>query len=184
MTDVEAVVSEKATLGPRTKIWHYAQVREGARIGSDCIISKGCYIDTDVQVGDRVKLQNNVSVYKGVTIEDEVFVGPHVCFTNDTLPRSCDAHGVLKTVDGWSVTPTRVERGASIGANATIVAGVTIGAAALVGAGSVVTKDVPPHAVVVGNPARVVGRVCTCGKRRAPKGEALSCSECATELGP
>lgn len=143
-----AEVSPQATVGTGTKIWNFAQVREGAALGAGCILGKDVYIDRDVSIGNGVKIQNSVSVYQGVTVEDEVFIGPHVVFTNDLYPRADCAH--------WQVVPTVVKRGASIGANATIVCGVTIGEGAMVGAGAVVTRDVPPLALVVGNPARVL----------------------------
>lgn len=146
-----AEVSPLATIGPGTRIWHQAQVREHARLGSDCVLGKGVYVDRGVEIGDRVKVENYASIYFGVTIEDDVFIGPHVVFTNDRYPRSSPTD--------WQVVPTRVERGASIGANATIRCGVRIGAYAMVGAGAVVTRDVPSFALVLGNPARVVGRV-------------------------
>lgn len=146
-----ADVSHLAFIGLGTVVWHQAQVREGARIGDDCVIGKSVYVDRGVQVGNRVKIGNFVSVYAGVTIEDEVFVGPHATFTNDLYPRSFHTD--------WQVVPTQVERGASIGANATVRCGVRIGAYAMIGAGAVVTRDVPPFALAVGNPARVVGWV-------------------------
>lgn len=152
-----AHVSEKAKIGKGTKIWINVQIREDAIIGADCIISKDVYIDHAVHIGDRCKVQNSVSVYDGVTIEDEVFVGPNVSFTNDKIPRAFNAE--------WKITPTLVEKGASIGANATIVCGIVIGSYSMVAAGSVVAKTVPPHALVMGNPARVVGYVCECGAR-------------------
>jgi len=152
-----AVVSEKAVIGEGTRIWHFAQVRENASVGRNCNIGKGVYIDFDVKIGDNVKIQNLVSVYHGVIIEDDVFVGPHAVFTNDMYPRAFSG-------DSWKVYPTVVEKGASIGANATIICGNTIGEYAMVGAGSVVTGDVPPHALVVGNPARIIHAVCRCGQ--------------------
>ena len=138
-------------IGSGTSIWNQAQVREHCIIGEGCNIGKNVYIDTGVEIGDRVKIQNNVNVYKGVKIEDDVFVGPSATFTNDMYPRAF--------AKDWKVVPTLVKRGASIGANATIVCGVTIGKYAMVGAGSVVTKDVPPYTLVVGNPARKIGVV-------------------------
>lgn len=146
-----AEVSELAQVGAGTKVWHHAQIREHAWVGRDCVIGKGVYVDREVLIGDRAKIQNYATIYRGVVIEDDVFVGPHVSFTNDLYPRAFHR--------AWRVVPTRVERGASIGANATIRCGVTIGAFAMVGAGAVVTRDVPPYALVLGNPARVVGRV-------------------------
>lgn len=158
-----AEVSPDAEIGEGTSIWHHAHVREGARIGANCIIGKGVYIDTGVIIGNNVKIQNYVSLYHGVIIEDGVFIGPHVCFTNDLLPRAINPDGTLKKVYDWTVTETRVRRGASIGANSTIRCGVTIGEWAMVGAGSVVTRDVPPYGLVYGNPARLHGFVCPCG---------------------
>jgi UDP-2-acetamido-3-amino-2,3-dideoxy-glucuronate N-acetyltransferase len=158
-------VSAKATIGDGTQIWLFCQVRDNAKIGKGCIFGKGVYIDNDVVIGDNVKLQNNVSVYVGVTIEDGVFVGPHVCFTNDKVPRAVNADMTLKGATDWKVTSTLVKAGAALGANATIVCGVTVGKWAMVGSGSVVTKDVADHALVVGNPARFVAWVCACGER-------------------
>jgi acetyltransferase-like isoleucine patch superfamily enzyme len=158
-------VSPKAEIGEGTQIWLFCQVRENVKIGTGCIFGKGVYVDSDVVIGNNVKIQNNVSVYVGVTIDDGVFVGPHVCFTNDKVPRAVNADMSLKGVDDWKVTPTHVKAGAALGANATIVCGVTVGKWAMVGSGSVVTKDVPDHALVLGNPARFVAWVCACGER-------------------
>jgi UDP-2-acetamido-3-amino-2,3-dideoxy-glucuronate N-acetyltransferase len=141
-----AYVSERAKIGSRTRVWINAQVREGASIGEHCIISKDTYIDANVRIGNRCKIQNSVSVYQGVTIEDDVFVGPNVAFTNDRVPRAFN--------EQWTITRTMVQRGASLGANSTIICGVTIGEYAMVAAGSVVTKDVEPYTLVMGNPAR------------------------------
>ncbi len=152
-----AYVDQAATLGSGTRVWINAQIREGARIGSKCVISKDVYIDFNVAIGDRSKIQNGVSVFNGVTIAEDVFVGPHVSFTNDRIPRAFS--------DDWQVVPTVVERGASIGANATIVCGVTIGEFAMVAAGSVVTRDVAPYTLVMGNPARPVAKVNRDGAR-------------------
>ena len=158
-----AEISSTARIGEGTSIWHNVQIREGAQIGKECIISKGVYIDTGVVIGDRVKIQNYVSVYHGVTLANGVFIGPHVCFTNDLLPRAINPDGSLKSVSDWVVSPTFVETGASIGANSTIRCGITIGEWALIGAGSVVTTDVPDHGQVWGNPARLKGFICSCG---------------------
>ncbi|GAA1041303.1 hypothetical protein GCM10009557_64710 [Virgisporangium ochraceum] len=145
-----AEVEEGASIGAGTKVWHLGHVRGSARIGAGCTIGRNVYVDGDVTIGDDVKIQNNVSVYKGVTIESRVFVGPSAVFTNDLRPRA---------TGDWAVTPTLVRTGASIGANATLVCGVTIGEYAMVAAGAVVTKDVAPHQLVAGNPARPLGWV-------------------------
>ncbi|MEM3433520.1 MAG: acyltransferase, partial [Candidatus Methanomethyliaceae archaeon] len=140
-----------------------------------CILGKGVYIDVGVTIGNNVKIQNYVSVYHGVIIEDGVFIGPHVCFTNDLLPRAINPDGSLKTGNDWTVTGTLVRRGASIGANSTIRCGVTIGEWAMVGAGSVVTQDVPPYGLVYGNPARLHGFVCPCGVKLREAERTLDC---------
>jgi acetyltransferase-like isoleucine patch superfamily enzyme len=158
-------VSDKADIGDGTQIWLHCQVRENAKIGKDCVFGKSVYVDYDVVIGDRVKVQNNVSIYVGVTIEDGVFVGPHVCFTNDKVPRAVNADMTPKGLDDWKITPTVIKAGAALGASSTIVCGVTVGKWAMVGSGSVVSKDVPAHALVVGNPARFIGWVCACGER-------------------
>lgn len=177
-----ATVDPQAQIGDNTRVWHWTQIREDVVIGSESIIGKGCYFDAGVRVGSRVKIQSNVSVFRGVTIEDGVFVGPHVCFTNDKTPRAINPDGTLKGLEDWTVTPTLVKYGASIGANATIVCGVTIGRFAMVAAGSVVTRDVPDYGLVMGNPARLAGYVCPCGVR-LPGGptrqsEAHTCPAC------
>lgn len=154
-----AEVSSLAEVGDGTSIWNFAQVRERASIGRQCIVGKGVSIDADVRVGDCCKIQNNVSIFHGVTLEDGVFVGPHVCFTNDLRPRAVNPDGTPKSASDWVVSPTRVCRGASLGANSTVRCGITIGPWAMVAAGSVVTRDVPPHGLVRGNPARLVGYV-------------------------
>ena len=170
-----AQVDPRAQLGENVKVWNWVQIREDAEIGDNTILSKGVYVDFGVRIGRDVKIQNNVSVYHGVTIEDGVFVGPHVCFTNDKVPRAINPDGSQKGAADWVVSPIRIRRGASLGANATILPGVTVGCFALVGAGAVVTRDVPDHGLVVGNPARLIGRVCACGDRLDDKGY---CSRC------
>jgi len=154
-----AIVEDPEALGAGSKIWHFAHVRKGAKIGSNTVIGKGVYVDTEVVLGSNCKIQNNVSLYRGVLIEDGVFIGPHVCFTNDLSPRAITAAGVLKEAGDWHAVSTTVKYGASIGANSTIVCGTTIGSWSLVGAGSIVTRDVPPHALVFGGPARIEGIV-------------------------
>ncbi|MGL4484075.1 MAG: acyltransferase, partial [Anaerovoracaceae bacterium] len=161
-----ASVDKKAIIGEGTIVWINAQIREDSIIGDNCIISKDVYIDKGVHIGNRVKIQNSVSVYQGVTIRDDVFIGPNAVFTNDLFPRAFN--------ENWGITPTIICKGASIGANATIVCGNTIGEYAMVGAGSVVTKDVAPYTLVIGNPAKAAGYVCKCGKQLNEK----KCDEC------
>ena len=164
-----ADVDNTAIIGEGTKIWNQAQVRNNAVVGNNCVISKNVYIDEHVIIGDRVKIQNNVNVYHGVTVEDDVFLGPSMTFTNDMYPRAFNSD--------WKISETLVKKGASIGANATIRCGITIGEYAMVGAGSVVTKDVLPHALVVGNPARQIGWVCTCGCKLDDTGLCEGCGK-------
>ena len=142
---------ESASIGARTRIWAFAHVLPGARIGADCNICDGVFIENDVKVGDRVTVKCGVQLWDGVELQDDVFVGPNVTFTNDLFPRSGKRPAVFSR--------TTVKKGASIGANATILADLTIGECAMVGAGAVVTRGVPPNAIVVGNPARIVGYV-------------------------
>lgn len=141
-----ANVSKQAIIGDGTKIWINSQIRENSQIGRNCIISKDTYIDAEVKIGNNCKIQNSVSIYHGVTIGDDVFVGPNACFTNDKVPRAFDPE--------WKITPTFIKKGASIGANATIVCGITLGEYCMVAAGSVVTKDVEAYSLVMGNPAK------------------------------
>jgi acetyltransferase-like isoleucine patch superfamily enzyme len=150
---------ETTAVGARTRIWAFAHVLDGASIGSDCNICDHAFIEGRVQVGNRVTVKNGVQLFDGVTIEDDVFLGPNCIFTNDLTPRA----EIKKTGDGLS--STLVQRGASIGANATIVCGVTVGGYAFVGAGAVVTRSVPAHALVVGNPATRLAWVCRSGSR-------------------
>ena len=159
-----ADISPEANIGAGTIIWHHCQVREAAVIGRDCILGKGVYVDQGVVIGDQVKIQNYVSLYHGVTVEEGVFIGPHVCFTNDMRPRAINPDGSLKVADDWKLVRTLVCKGASLGANSTIRCGVTVGEWAMVGSGSVITRDVPRHGLVFGNPARLHGFVCTCGE--------------------
>jgi UDP-2-acetamido-3-amino-2,3-dideoxy-glucuronate N-acetyltransferase len=160
-----AEVSPDAHIGAGTHIWQQVQVREHAQIGESCSIGKDVYIGAHVHIGSNVKIQNQASVYEGVTLEDGVFVGPHVCFTNDMLPRAITPDGKLKSANDWEIIPTLVKYGASIGAGSIIICGITIGEFALIGAGSVVTRDVPPHGLVFGNPAHQHGYVCRCARR-------------------
>ena len=154
-----ADVAESAVIGEGSKVWHYAQVREDARLGRDCIVGRGAYIGTGVELGDNCKVQNYALVYEPAKLGNGVFVGPAVVFTNDHFPRAINADGTLKSAHDWEPVGVTVLEGASIGASATCVAPVTIGRWALVGSGSVVVKDVPDFALVVGSPARRVGWV-------------------------
>jgi UDP-2-acetamido-3-amino-2,3-dideoxy-glucuronate N-acetyltransferase len=153
-----SVVDEGAVIGPGTKIWHFCHVFAGARIGARCVVGQGCSISSKVVIGDRVKIQNGVSIYDGVILEDGVFCGPHMIFTNVINPRALIER---KT----EFRPTRVCRGATIGAGAVVVCGHTIGCYAMIGAGAVITRDVPPFALVFGNPGRPRGWVGACGNK-------------------
>lgn len=153
--DPRAVVDSKR-IGPRTRVWEFTHVLAGAEIGADCNLNSQVFVENDVRIGDRVTVKCGVYLWDGVTLEDDVFVGPNATFTNDRHPRS------LRHVPA---ARTRVQRGASIGAGAVIGPGVTVGRWAMVGMGAVVTRDVEPFALVFGNPARQRGWVCACGKR-------------------
>ena len=161
-----ALINPAAKIGEGTRLWAFVNVMDGVKIGRHCNVCDGCFIEKGAVIGDHVTLKNGIAVYDGVALENDVFCGPHVSFTNDLNPRSNRA-------GGWKLVKTLVKKGATIGANATIVCGVTIGEYAFVGAGSVVTKDIPAHTMVVGNPARFKSFVCTCG---LPLKAKLSCT--------
>ena len=152
-----AIVDDGAQIGSDSRVWHFVHICAGARIGAGVSLGQNVFVGNKVVIGDRCKIQNSVSVYNGVTIGDDVFVGPNACFTNDKVPRAFN--------EDWSVTPTRLENGCSIGANATLVCGITVGEYAMVAAGSVVTKDVAPYTLVMGNPARPVARIDRAGNK-------------------
>ncbi|MBM3271555.1 MAG: N-acetyltransferase [Candidatus Sericytochromatia bacterium] len=154
-------VDEPCQIGKGTKIWHFSHVMSGAEIGEGCNIGQNVVVSPGVRIGNNVKIQNNVSVYTGVILEDDVFCGPSMVFTNVATPRS----HVKRNDPAKDYLPTLVKRGASLGANCTVVCGNTIGEYAFVGAGAVVTRDVPAHAVVYGNPARIRAWACRCGVR-------------------
>jgi UDP-2-acetamido-3-amino-2,3-dideoxy-glucuronate N-acetyltransferase len=163
--ETSADVDDRAVVGEETRVWHHAQIREGAWIGRDCIIGRSAYIGPDVVVGDRCKIQNHALVYEPAVLEDGVFLGPAAVLTNDLQPRAVTPSGELKSADDWTAVGVTVRSGASIGARAVCVAPVTIGRWAMVGAGSVVTRDVRDYALVVGSPARQVGWVGPAGAR-------------------
>jgi UDP-2-acetamido-3-amino-2,3-dideoxy-glucuronate N-acetyltransferase len=167
-----AVIDDGAVIGPGTKIWHFAHIMGDVSIGQSCIFGQNCHVASGVVIGSRVKVQNNVSIYAGTTIEDDVFLGPSCVLTNVTNPRSqVNRHAIYEQ--------TLIRRGATIGANATIVCGITIGRYAFIGAGAVVTRDVPDYALVVGNPARHRGWMSRHGHRlAAPDADGLmTCPE-------
>ena len=151
-----AVVDRGARVGAGTKIWHFCHVCAGARVGAGCVLGQNVFVAATAVVGDGCRIQNNVSIYDGVVLENDVFVGPSAVFTNDLYPRAGNRE--------WTRVPTLVQRGASIGANATVICGVTIGTWAMVAAGSVVTRDVEPFQLVMGAPAQPRGWVCRCGR--------------------
>jgi acetyltransferase-like isoleucine patch superfamily enzyme len=171
-----SALCESSRIGEGTRVWAFAHIMDGANVGRDCNICGHTFVEHGASLGDRVTLKNGVCVWAGVVLEDEVFVGPGAMFTNDAYPRSRHSRAAANRYRGndWRVS-TRVCRGASIGANATILCGVTVGEYATVGAGSVVTHDVPANGLVAGNPARVMGWVCPCGR---PLKGVSACQSC------
>jgi UDP-2-acetamido-3-amino-2,3-dideoxy-glucuronate N-acetyltransferase len=166
-----AIIDEPVEIGPKTQIWHFSHVMPGARIGERCIIGQNVFIGPQVVLGNNIKIQNNVSLYEGVVLEDDVFCGPSMVFTNVFNPRSFISRKK-------EFRQTLVKRGATIGANATIVCGYTIGRYALIGAGAVVTREIPDYALVYGNPARVQGWVCQCAVSITFRSGIATCSAC------
>jgi len=168
-----AFVDQPCEIGTGTKIWHFSHIMPNCSIGEGCSIGQNVLVASRVRIGNNVKIQNNVSVYEGVELEDDVFCGPSMVFTNVSTPRSGFPRNRPE-----DYLRTLVKRGASIGANATIICGHTIGEYAFVGAGAVVTKDVPPHAVVFGNPARLKGYACECGTMLRFEKDRIHCEYC------
>jgi len=173
-THASSVVEKPVTIGKDTKIWHFSHIMPDAVIGENCNIGQNVYIAGNVRIGNNVKIQNNVSVFEGVVLEDDVFCGPSCVFTNIKVPRSS------RSQKGMYVT-TLVKRGATVGANATVICGNTIGKHALVGAGALVTRDVPDYAMVLGNPAEIKGWVCECGTRLDTGADTIKCACCGSE---
>jgi UDP-2-acetamido-3-amino-2,3-dideoxy-glucuronate N-acetyltransferase len=167
-------VDEPCSIGAGTRIWHFCHISAGAVIGERCSLGQNVFVAGRAQIGNNVKIQNNVSVYEGVVLEDDVFCGPSIVFTNVTRPRSAVPRNRSEDYQR-----TLVRRGATLGANATIVCGVTIGEHAFIGAGSVVTRDIPAYALAYGNPARVTGFACECGEHISFVGDSGSCLACA-----
>lgn len=166
-----AIVDPGAVIGPGTRVWHWVHVCAGARIGSGCVLGQNVYVGNRVVIGDNVRIQNNVSVYDEVTLEDDVFCGPSLVFTNVVNPRSA-----VSRKDEYQ--RTLVRRGATLGANSTVVCGHTIGRYAFIGAGAVVTRDVPDHALMTGVPARRTGWMCRCGEKLPALAGATACASC------
>jgi UDP-2-acetamido-3-amino-2,3-dideoxy-glucuronate N-acetyltransferase len=165
-----AVIDDDVEIGDGTRIWHFVHVSSGARIGRNCVLGQNVYVGSGVHIGDGVRVQNNVSIYTGVRIEDDAFLGPSCVFTNVVNPRA-----FIERKDEFR--PTRVGRGATVGANATVLCGLDLGDYCLLGAGCVALQDVSAHALVVGNPARRIGWVCRCAGR-LPEGEEVTCAAC------
>ena len=172
-------IEKGAKVGKGTKIWHFSHVSQGAVLGEGCKLGRNVYIGPDVKIGKNVKIQNNVSVYAGVELEDDVFCGPSMVFTNIINPRSA----IPRNSEEF-YKKTLVKKGATIGANATVVCGNTLGRHSFVGAGSVITKDVPDYALVYGNPARFKGWMCACGERLSDEGNKTLCKSCNSEYRP
>lgn len=168
-------VDENVEIGDKTKIWHFSHIMKGAKIGKNCNIGQNVVISPNVKIGNNVKIQNNVSVYEGVECEDDVFLGPSCVFTNVINPRSAISRK-------HEYKNTNIGKGATIGANATIICGHDIGKYALIGAGSTISKDVPDYTCVIGNPAKFIYYVCECGCKLVPEGKIYKCKDCNKEF--
>src|ERR1043165_1895322 len=171
-----AYIDEPCVIGKGTKIWHFSHVMKNCRLGENCNLGQNVVVSPDVVLGNNVKVQNNISIYTGVVIEDNVFCGPSMVFTNILIPRS-------EIIRRDEYVKTTIRKGASMGANCTIVCGTEIGAYALIGSGAVVSKDVPAYGLMVGVPAKRIGWVCRCGHTlpKSQPGQALQCRECGNE---
>ena len=156
----KALIDPQATIGEKSRVWAFVNIQAGAVIGSECNICDGCFIEKGSTIGNHVTIKNNVSIFEGITLEDDVFCGSNTTFINDRYPRS---H--RDCADPWVLEKTIVKKGATLGSNSTILCGITIGEYAVIGAGSVVTRDVPAYTIVLGNPAKVYGYACRCGRK-------------------
>jgi UDP-2-acetamido-3-amino-2,3-dideoxy-glucuronate N-acetyltransferase len=179
---IHATAIVESEIGPGTRVWAFAHVLPGVRIGRNCNLGDHAFVETGAVLGDNVTLKNHVCVWEGVTLEDDVFVGPMATFVNDTYPRSprmAEVHDRYSGKDRWLVR-TVLQRGCSVGANATILGGLRLGRYSMIAAGAVVTRDVEPFALMAGTPARRVGTVCICGKKTTGRPGTL-CPECLSE---
>ncbi len=181
-----AIVSNKAHIGEKTIIWHFSHIRKNVTIGRNCIIGQSVYIDSNVKIGNNVKIQNGCYLYHGSNLEDGVFLGPAVILTNDRIPRAINPDGSLKNKRDWQAGKILIKKGASLGTGVIVLPNITIGKFAMIAAGSVVTKNVPDQALVMGIPARNVGFVCICGEtlRKKDSNEKrikIKCKNCGNE---
>ena len=177
-----AEVEEGATVGEGTRIWRNVHIRAGASLGVDCVVGGGAYVDEGVEIGDRVKIENNAMLFAPARVGDGAFIGPGSCLTNDLRPRAVTPEGETKGISDWGAQGVVVGEGASLGALAVVLAGVSVGPWSMAGAGATVTTDVPAHAIVAGNPARVVGWACRCA-RRLPDSLVCTCGRAYERSG-